>query len=874
MNEISFSNLAYLEEQYQKYRTNPEGTEPSWRHFFEGWELARSLAPPAISLDLKIYHLIEAYRIYGHLKAQINPLANQRDEVKELSLASLGFKESDLNQPFPTCGFLPKQEASLREIIEALEKTYCGFIGFEYMGLRMPELETWLQKIIEPNCQIPFSREEKLAIFNDLNKAELFETFLHTKYVGQKRFSLEGGETFIPMLAFILEEACEEGVTDVFIGMAHRGRLNVLANILNKSYESIFHEFEDHYDPSLIEGTGDVKYHKGFSGALPTKKGKQIAVTLSANPSHLESVDPVVEGQARAKQEIQGHDSALPILVHGDASVAGQGVVYETLQLCKLRGYETGGTIHIVINNQIGFTTLPKDSRSTRYCTDIALAFSAPVFHVNAERPDECVYAALLALKIRQKFKCDVFIDLNCYRKYGHNEGDEPAFTQPLEYQLIREKQTIRSIYRHQLVQENLLDAVNADRIDKEFKEYLQNALEKVSSVVPTGSSHKEDPFETYLTAVPAATLVELAEDFCHVPSDFNLNPKIKRLLEDRLAMMKTKIDWGMAEHLAYASLLADGVHVRISGQDSRRGTFSHRHAVWVDQKREEVRYFPLSHLQKKKALFDVFNSSLSEFAVLGFEFGYTLFYPRALVIWEAQFGDFANGAQIIIDQYIASSEQKWGHRSGLTLLLPHGFEGQGPEHSSARMERFLQLSADNNWQIVDCTTPAQLFHLFRRQALRQAPMPLVVFSPKGLLRHPACMSALSDFSQGTFQEMIDDTVDDPKTILLCTGRIYYDLLAERKRDDVAIIRIEQLYPFHREKFQNLVQKYKKTQIWRWVQEEHSNAGAWNYIKSLLEEGLGRAVEYAGRGPSASTAAGSYALHKKQHAKLIEDAFR
>ena len=874
MDEISFSNLAYLEEQYQKYRANPEGIEPSWRHFFEGWELARSLAPAAVSLDLKIYRLIEAYRVYGHLKAQVNPLSNHCPDVKELSLVNLGFKESDLNHPFPTCGFLSKPEALLKEIIEALEKTYCGYIGFEYMGLRMPELETWLQKMIEPNCLIPFSKEEKLSIFNDLNKAELFETFLHTKYVGQKRFSLEGGETFIPMVAFILEEASEEGVTDVFIGMAHRGRLNVLANILNKSYESIFHEFEDTYDPSLIEGTGDVKYHKGFSGTLPTKKGKQIGVTLSANPSHLESVDPVVEGQTRAKQEIQGHDSALPILVHGDASVAGQGVVYETLQLCKLRGYETGGTVHIVINNQIGFTTLPKDSRSTRYCTDIALSFSAPVFHVNAERPDECVYAALLALKIRQKFKCDVFIDLNCYRKYGHNESDEPAFTQPLEYQLIREKQTIRAIYRAQLIQESVLETALADRIDKEFRDHLQSALEKVSSMAPSGSSVREDPFETYPTAVSADTLIELAEDFCRVPGDFNLNPKIRRLLEDRLAMMKNKIDWGMAEHLAYASLLVDGVHVRISGQDSRRGTFSHRHAMWVDQKREEIRYFPLSHLQKKKALFDVFNSSLSEFAVLGFEFGYSLFYPRALVIWEAQFGDFANGAQIIIDQYIASSEQKWGHRSALTLLLPHGFEGQGPEHSSARMERFLQLSADNNWQIVDCTTPAQLFHLFRRQVLRKSAMPLIVFTPKGLLRHPACVSRLSDFSEGSFQEIIDDSVDNPQTILLCTGRIYYDLLAERKRDDVAIIRIEQLYPFHREKFQNLVQKYKKAQIWRWVQEEHSNAGAWNYIKPLLEEGIGRPVEYAGRGPSASTAAGSYALHKKQHAKLIEDAFK
>jgi 2-oxoglutarate dehydrogenase E1 component len=467
MEGVSFSNLAYVQQQYELYRVNPDAVEASWKHFFEGWDLALSLAPTEReSSDLKIYHLIEAYRIYGHLKAQINPLTPQQGrEVAELSLKNLGFQASDLEQTFPTCGFLPQPQAALKDLIAALEKTYCGPIGIEYMGLRRPELESWLQKIIEPNFPLPFSAEDKLEIFHELNRAELFETFIHTKYVGQKRFSLEGGETLIPMLAFTLEAALDEGAHEVVLGMAHRGRLNVLANILNKSYQMIFNEFEDHYTPDLTEGTGDVKYHKGFIGSLPTKKGQQITVTLSANPSHLEAVDPVVEGQARAKQELKGHETVLPILIHGDASVAGQGVVYETLQLSKLKGYETGGTLHVVINNQIGFTTLPKDGRSTQYCTDIALTFGAPVFHVNAEKPEACVYAMLLALKIRQKFHCDVFLDLNCYRKYGHNEGDEPAFTQPQEYKVIREKKSIRELYKESLIQEGVLTMAASEKV-------------------------------------------------------------------------------------------------------------------------------------------------------------------------------------------------------------------------------------------------------------------------------------------------------------------------------------------------------------------------------------------------------------------------
>ncbi|MBS0647889.1 MAG: 2-oxoglutarate dehydrogenase E1 component [Verrucomicrobia bacterium] len=882
MEGVSFSNLAYVQQQYELYRANPYSVDASWKHFFEGWDLALSLAPEHESSDLKIFHLIEAYRTYGHLKAQINPLNAASAEIPELSLKKLGFQASDLEQPFPTCGFLPVPEAPLKDLIAALEKTYCGPIGVEYMGMRNSELEAWLQKLIEPNFPLPFSAEEKLEIFHELNRAELFEAFLHTKYVGQKRFSLEGGETLIPMLAFTLEEAGSGGVQEVVLGMAHRGRLNVLANILNKSYQTIFNEFEDHYIPDLLEGMGDVKYHKGFIGSLPTKNGQQITITLSANPSHLEAVDPVVEGHARAKQEIKGRETIVPILVHGDASVAGQGVVYETLQLSKLKGYETGGTIHLVINNQIGFTTLPKDGRSTPYCTDIAFAFGAPVFHVNAENPEACVYAMLLALQIRQKFHCDVFLDLYCYRKYGHNEGDEPAFTQPHEYKVIRQKKSIRELYRDSLVQEGVLALNIAEKIETDFHNQLQAALDQVSSKTPAASelSPKESLLAPVATAAAAETLIQLAEDFCHVPEGFHLHPKIKKLAEERLAMVQgnpqeATIDWGMAEHLAYATLLREGVHVRISGQDSRRGTFSHRHAMWVDQAEENQKYFPLSHLKDKKALFDIFNSPLSEFAALGFEFGYSLFYPHALVVWEAQYGDFANGGQVIIDQFISASEQKWGHRSGLTLLLPHGYEGQGPEHSSARMERYLQLSADENWQIVDCTTPAQLFHVLRRQVMRQQPKPLIVFTPKALLRHPQVISPLQAFTSGSFEEFLDDpkNISSPERVLFCTGKVYYDLIAARKRDDIALVRIEQLYPFHREKFQKLIEKYKSAQEFCWVQEEPSNMGAWSYIRPILQELIGKPIRYIGRDPSSSPAAGSYALHKKQLAQMIQEAF-
>lgn len=883
---FSFSNLELLDQLYQSYLADPESVEPSWRHFFAGWELGIS-QPGAKGghAEAVSARLIHAYRVYGHLMASINPLSGKApEEPRELRLETLGIKQEELALRVPTGGFLKEKEASVSELIAALKNTYCGAVGFEYMNSHTPELEQWIQKKIEPHFSSQLSIEEKQEIFQSLSRAESFETFIHTKYTGQKRFSLEGGETLIPMLTFLLEKGVEEGISEIVLGMSHRGRLNVLANIVKKPYASIFYEFEEHYLPE--EGSGDVKYHKGFRGELKTKQGKAVHVTLAANPSHLESVIPVVEGHTRAKQELLGVKKVLPILIHGDAALAGQGVVYETLQLCKLEGYRTGGTIHIVMNNQIGFTTLPKDSRSTRYCTDIAAAFGAPVFHVNGEKPEECVQAILLSLEIRQKFHCDVFIDLNCYRKYGHNEGDEPAFTQPYEYQIIRAKKSIRELYQRQLEQEGVLSPQMGKAYEAELKAQLTQALKQIPKDVPGKNVgvKAEKVFPLTGTAVSTEVLSSVAQKFCSVPEGFHLHPKIQRLVQDRLTMVNadptvSAVDWGMGEHLAFATLLVENVPIRLSGQDSQRGTFSQRHSVWIDQKQESFRYVPLARLHASQGRFESYNSPLSEFAVLGFDFGYTLSFPKALVIWEAQYGDFANEAQVIIDQYIAPSSQKWGDHSRIVLMLPHGYEGQGPEHSSARVERYLQLCGDFNMQVVNCTTPAQLFHLLRRQALQEVARPLILFTPKALLRHPECKSRLNELSQGTFEEFIDDSCPPQhmKRVLFCTGKIFYDLIAARKDfgkvSEIAIIRIEQLYPFHTLKFQGLFKKYEHVKECFWVQEEHGNMGAWDYIHPVLEEALQRKVQYVGRSRSASTAAGSYALHQQQQLRLMKEAF-
>ncbi|PJD95376.1 MAG: 2-oxoglutarate dehydrogenase E1 component [Parachlamydia sp.] len=901
--QSGFANLSLVDEMYEKFRADPHSVDSSWRLLFEGetpkmvtpvlkgeQEINRLMVDQLTSGGVRIAHLIEAYRTYGHYLAKVNPLATEPlEEPWQLKLETLGFSESELNNRFPTDGLLKESTATLQQIIDYLRETYCGNIGIEYMGLENPDMEHWLQNQIEPNqFKIALNFEQKRMILQHLNKSELFELFLHTKYTGQKRFSLEGGETLIPILEATIQTGSQLGIEEFVLGMAHRGRLNVLTNILEKSYVDIFSEFEEGYIPDSFEGSGDVKYHKGFNAHVKTRAGKTVRVDMPPNPSHLESVDPIVEGEVFARQLLINDETKkkiIPILVHGDAAIAGQGICYETMQLYKLPGYSTGGTLHIVINNQIGFTTLPEDSRSTHYCTDIARTFRAPVFHVNAEDPEACIYATNLAIELRQKYQCDVFIDLNCYRKFGHNETDEPAYTQPYQYSLIRQKKPIRELYRDALIQQGILEKQMAESLEKEFKEALQKALNEIKipqkKTSPVKFSKIKEFFRDYKTAVSPKILREVTDQLCAIPPDFALHKKLENLIKERQQMGhgEKPIDWGMGETLAYGSLLWDGVSIRLAGQDVCRGTFSHRHAMLMDQKLNKP-YFPLQHLKENQGRFDVINSPLSEYAGLGFEFGYSIGNPKALVIWEAQFGDFANGAQIIIDQYIAAAEEKWGQKTRIALFLPHGYEGQGPEHSSGRIERFLTLAGDSNMQVVYPSTPAQLFHLIRRQAILTEAKPLIVFTPKGLLRHPACVSTLEDLAKGAFEEILDDPrpLKKVKDLIFCSGRIYYDLDEERQKreiNDMALIRIEQLYPFAQDKIKALLKKYKGFKRCVWVQEEPHNMGAWSFIHPHLNELLPDSIEieYIGRACCASPAVGSYVLHKQQHAEIMQQLF-
>ena len=887
----NLSNLTYIEQLYAQYLEDPTSVETSWQHFFEGMAFGSALKAPSDekigSPDLRIYQLIEAYRIYGHKKARSSALRKAPEEVKELKLETLGFKKEELNQLFPTCGFLKEAKVSLNTLIDALEKTYCAAVGFEYMGVERLEIKKYCQKKIEPFFSFPLSKEEKIETLHALNKSEILESFIHMKYPGQKRFSLEGGETLIPMLMEIIHEGSAIGVEEVVLGMAHRGRLNVLTNVLGKSYSDLFHEFEKNYLPDSFEGSGDVKYHKGYSSDISTKHGKKVHVALCANPSHLEAVDPIVEGKTRAKQEQfykSNKGAIVPILIHGDASIAGQGVVYETLQLSKLSGYQTGGTIHIVINNQIGFTASLKETKSTPYCTDIAKSFSAPVFHVNGEDAEKSVAVAKLAVQIRQEFGCDVFIELNCYRKYGHNETDEPSFTQPQIYKEIRKKEKICNLYRDFLIQEGSLSKEEGDQLEKTFKEELESHLkitqEKMGSQKTKGPEAKPSLLSSINTSIPLRQLIELTKKFTTIPEGFQIHPKLKRLLEDRLHMITgdqndPTVDWGMAEHLAFATLLSEKVHVRLSGQDCGRGTFSHRHAILTDQETEK-RYYPLSHISDDQAPFDVYNSPLSEYAVMGFEYGYSLAYKKALVLWEGQFGDFANGAQIIIDQFIVAAEQKWNRISPLTLLLPHGHEGQGPEHSSGRIERFLQLAGSSNLYIIHPSTPAQYFHALRRQGINEITKPLIIFTPKALLRYPPSLSSPNQLAEGSFEEVLDDPTPskNPKRLIFCSGKVYYDLIENRKREDIVIIRIEQLYPLHIEKIKTILKKYADVEDYFWVQEEHKNQGAYGMIHPQLENLLPekQRLRYVGRDRSGSTAAGSMALHRQELTQFLKEA--
>ena len=875
---MNLSNLSLVEEFYARYQKDPTSVDASWRYFFEGVNFSGFKTD---SSDARILGLIQAYRRHGHLLAQVSPVEAAPQNIKELELPTLGFSPEELSQEFSTFGLCDKPLAPLQEIINALRQIYCSRIGFEYMDLGVPGLEEWIQARIEKK-RPPLTQEEKQFILDRLTASEIFETFLHTKYPGQTRFSLEGLETLIPMLADLIHQAALSNMEGFTIGMAHRGRLNVLTNILEKPHHVLFKEFEDAI-PYLEGESGDVKYHKGFSSDIKIGD-KTIHVHLTANSSCLESVDGIVLGQTKAKQVC--HNDAEKkrfgaLLLHGDGALSGQGVIYETLQMSQLEGFATGGTIHIATNNQIGYTTLPEEGRSTRYCTDIAKTFSLPVFHVNGEDPEGCIFAARLALEFRLQFQRDVFIDLNGFRKYGHNEGDEPSFTQPLQYKLIRSKKTVRQIYLEQ-------EDFSASEVgEEEFRGKLHSAFEAGKGNEPVEAHHRfgsswgnfvqpssETLFAPFATKVDAKTLCEVFALYAKIPEGFHLHPKLIKWLEERLLQMQKgqNIDWGMGECLCFGSILSQGKSIRLSGQDAKRGTFSHRHAIWFDQE-NGAPHNSFSHFTSR---FDVYNTILAEYGALAFEFGYSWSSLDTLVMWEAQYGDFDIGAQIAIDHYIVSAEQKWARYSSLVLLLPHAYEGAGPEHSSARLERFLQLAAGDNIQVAYPTTPAQMFHLLRRQAFWSIKKPLIVLTPKSLLRLPACTSPLSDFTDGGFSEFIDDPIASSscKRLFFCSGKIYYDLLAIREQiKDAAIIRIEQFYPFHVEKFKKIISKYEKSvQMCCYVQEEPENMGAWEFLRPLFAEHLPKRLEirYIGRPRSASPATGSRKQHMKEQALILD----
>ena len=903
----SRSNLDLIDSYYQQWKESPESVDASWRSFFEGFDLAhtRNGATPSVAAPAGVDHLrqskvssiIYAYRSIGHIQAHLDPLSPPPAPSPRLGLDEFGLSESDLAVEFSAVNYLDGGAMRLSSILEGLRETYSGFVGFEYMHIQDKEIRRWIQAQIEPNRFRPeFTREVKLRILHKLYQAEIFERFLHTRYAGQKRFSLEGGETLIPALDALIEHCGTLGLKEIVMGMAHRGRLNVLANILGKSYDFLFEEFSENYIPNTVAGDGDVKYHLGYETTLPTRSGNPMEVRLAANPSHLEAVNPVVEGKARARQRIIGDTErrgmVLPLLIHGDAAFAGQGIVAETLNFSQLPGYRTGGTIHFVINNQIGFTTGPEESRSSHYCTDIAKMIEAPIFHVNGDQPLHVVRCVQLALEFRQRYQRDVVIDMYCYRKHGHNETDEPMFTQPVLYQKIAKHPSPSQLLARRLVDEETLSESQAAKFQDEYTATLEGALERVKKAEENLKREKtkfsgstaifqpEYSFAPVQTAASRELLEKVARGLTQVPTDFKVNPKIKRILDSRWQGFEecAPVDWSYAEALAFGTLLAEGTPVRLSGQDSERGTFSQRHAVLYDLE-TRAKYVPLRHVDPQQAQFCVYNSSLSEASVLGFDYGYSLDFPKMLCLWEAQFGDFANGAQVIIDQFIAASESKWQRVSGITLLLPHGYEGQGPEHSSARLERFLQLSAEENIQVCNMTTPAQYFHVLRRQMKRPFRKPLVIMAPKSLLRSKDAVSPWTDLSDGVFQEVIDDP-SAPKQatrVILCSGKVYYDLVAERARrgqaDTSAIVRVEQLYPLHRDRLKGVLAGYAATKSLIWCQEEPQNMGAWSFIAAQLEDVAGRRPIYAGREASASTAVGSLARHKIELAQFMEAAF-
>jgi len=904
----SAENGAQLEALYDQWKLDPASVDAQWNAFFAGFELgcqqpprrvsetAKSAAPAVESVtdrlrQSRVDALVSAYRRVGHHEAKLDPLNLIQRKAPELNLDYMKLSDSDLDSEFEIYWAGRLSLMPLRTIIGLLRETYCGSVGIEYMHIENYTMRRWLRDRIEEgrlrNDTLP--NAEKKQVLIHLLEGELFEKFLHTRYVGQKRFSLEGGETVIPILDKIVEECPRHGVEQIVMGMAHRGRLNVLANILGKDYEFVFNEFAENYVPNSELGDGDVKYHLGYDSIVTTSTGKKIGLSLAPNPSHLEAVCPVVEGKARAWQrrlnDTVERRKVLPVLVHGDASFAGQGVVAETLNLSQLEGYRTGGTIHIIINNQIGFTTSPVDGASSQYCSSVAKMLGSPIFHVNGDDPIAAVTTIQLAFEFRQQFQRDVVVDMYCYRRHGHNEGDEPRFTQPLMYSAIEDHPPISDIFFGHLVKcgDITPDEVRAFRAM--FEEKLNNALQKskvsTKTIVPAIRKSLTCPelLDPVETAVLMEKLREISEAITREPEKIELNPKIKRWLQSRREMVEGKagLDWSTAEALAFGSLLESGYPVRLSGQDSRRGTFTQRHSVLYDVKTRE-RYKPLNNIKPGQATFCVYNSPLSEYAVLGFDYGYGLDFPDMLVLWEAQFGDFANGAQIVIDQYIVCSETKWGQISSIVLLLPHGYHGQGPEHSSARLERYLQACAEDNIQVAYPSTPASYFHILRRQALRKIKKPLVLMTPKGMLRDPRCTSPIGDFATGRFEEILPDPAapKEAKRVILCTGKIYFDLVDHRKAEnvqDTAIIRVEQLYPLHEKKLQTSVAAFAQAKKIIWCQEESANMGAWPYIEPRLRKLLGRDIPYAGRDASASTATGSHAIHELEQRELINQAF-
>jgi 2-oxoglutarate dehydrogenase E1 component len=906
------ANLGLIDENYRRWREDPGSVDPSWSAFFEGFELgnlpqrngsAVATAPGApvreSPLQTRIDGLIYAYRTLGHTVALVNPLAERRPENPQLSLRELGFSEKDLDLRVSSKFFLDNQAMTLREMFARLEKLYAGSIGAEFMHIQNTRIRNWVLHRLESRAdKYSTPRQVQVAVLRALMEAESFEVFLHSRYVGQKRFSLQGAEALMVILDTLLHKCPPSSVEEICMGMAHRGRLNVLANFLKKSLRVIFTEFSENYIPDLVAGDGDVKYHLGYRTVRKLASGAQVEIRLSANPSHLEAVDPVVEGTARARQRIRGdtehRKKVLPLLIHGDAAFAGQGIVAETLNMSQLHGYGTGGTVHIVVNNQIGFTTLPEDARSSMYATDIAKMIEVPIFHVNGDDPLACMQVSQLALDFRQEFGRDIVIDMYCYRRYGHNEGDEPAFTQPDLYARIDKHPSVAQLYKRELLQAGTLSEDDSASLETEFDLRLEMALDNVKAIEKeeagaqarfkesTAVFQPEYTSSSVPTAINDKTLNTIVDALTTIPADFNIQPKIKRIVLDHRRKVFENggpYEWHYAELIAFGSLLLDGTPVRLSGQDSARGTFSTRHAILYDAK-TGAPYVPLLHVAEKQARICIYNSLLSEAAVLGFDYGYSLDYPDMLCLWEAQFGDFANGAQTIIDQFIVSAESKWQRPSGIVLLLPHGYEGQGPEHSSGRMERFLQLCAEDNIQVCNLTTAAQYFHILRRQMKRNFIKPLVIMTPKSLLRAEHASARAEEFTSGRFEEILAGPEAGPpnktKRIIFCSGKVYYDLLnyrTERKIDNAAIIRIEQLYPFAEKRLREMMKGFPKGMKLVWCQEEPQNMGAWTFIEPRLRTMFCREIAYSGRRASASPAVGSLVLHKREQARLAADAF-